>query len=569
MKLIRWLFLFFAASSMAQQPPFRVRLLSLYHLHDVNIAPEGPVSLQLLGKQEKLTNLLTVRVEDGSIRVGDRVVRQLAVDGQVRISGGTIRSMSVRVPLEISAVHGELRVIALYPTEVYVAAVLQGETAGDMPPEALKALAVAIRSYATKFRERHKEEHFDFCDSTHCQYLRTDVSAAVEQAVSQTANELLWDRGSPLPAYYHKDCGGKTEDVAAVWPDQRSAALVSHDDPYCRQVSKSWTAELGRAEIAQALAAAKLQVPEKWDRIAATAHTPSGRVQELEFRVGDSQQRATVSASSFRFALGRAMGWNTLKSDWYEVNGGGERFVFTGRGVGHGVGLCQTGAAEMAHEGKSYRDILAFHYPGAAIGASAQGIPWITRAGAKVDVRAVNASDAERVLPSTEEALGWASGRSGLALIGRAAVEVYPTVEMFRNSTGEPGWVAASTRGNHVRIQPPAVLGAKLSSLLRHEFLHMLVESNAKPGTPLWFREGMVLYLSGESQATVADAMTVDEIDQAIQARRDEESVRRAYRAASARVAALAKQYGNEQLFRWLRNGIPSNVVIGSDKVAK
>ncbi|ABF39933.1 Sporulation protein-like protein [Candidatus Koribacter versatilis Ellin345] len=568
MKVLRWLCLFFATTAMAQQPPFRVRLLSLYHLQEVTIAPDGPSTLRLDGKQEKLMSTIAVRVDGGSIRIGDRAAMRVAINGPVRISGGTIRPMSVHVPLEISAVRGELRVIAVYPTEEYVAAVLQGETAGDMPPEALKALAVAIRSYATRFRERHKEEHFDFCDSTHCQYLRTDVSPAVQQAVTQTANELLWDRGSPLAAYYHKDCGGRTEDVASVWPDQRSAALVAHEDPYCKRVSKDWSAELTREEIAKALEAAKLQVPVKWDRIVVTSHTASGRVQRLEFRVGESQQRATMSASSFRFALGHALGWNTLKSDWYEVSGNGDRFVFRGRGVGHGVGLCQTGAAEMARSGKNYREILAFYYPGTANAASAQGIPWISRAG-KVDVRAVNIPDAERVLPASEEALAWASQKSGLVLSGRAAVDVYPTVEMFRNATGEPGWVAASTRGDHVRIQPPSVLGSRLRSLLRHEFLHLLVESNAKPGTPLWFREGLVLYLGDESRSSVVHPMTTDEMSHAIETRSDEASVRRAYEAATTRVAAFAKQYGVRELLRWLRSGIPNDVAVSSDKVAQ
>ena len=78
----------------------------------------------------------------------------------------------VRSKVEISAKNGSLQVIASLPVEEYVGVVLQGETAGNMPPEALKALAVAIRSYTSRFRERHKEDGFDFCDTTHCQFLQ-------------------------------------------------------------------------------------------------------------------------------------------------------------------------------------------------------------------------------------------------------------------------------------------------------------------------------------------------------------------------------------------------------------
>ncbi len=69
---------------------------------------------------------------------------------------------------------------------------------------------------------------------------------------------------------------------------------------------------------------------------------------------------------------------------------------------------------------------------------------------------------------------------------------------MFRDATGEPGWVAAATRGQTIQTQPADVLkqAGTLESTLRHELLHMLIEAHAKPGTPVWFREGLVLYLS-------------------------------------------------------------------------
>jgi stage II sporulation protein D len=76
-----------------------------------------------------------------------------------------------------------------------------------------------------------------------------------------------------------------------------------------------------------------------------------------------------MSASTFRFAVDRELGWDKIRSDLYEVRGTGDHIIFSGRGSGHGVGLCQTGAEEMARQGKSYREILSFYYPGTELGA--------------------------------------------------------------------------------------------------------------------------------------------------------------------------------------------------------
>ena len=98
--------------------------------------------------------------------------------------------------------------------------------------------------------------------------------------------------------------------------------------------------------------------------------------------------------------------------------------------------------------------------------------------------------DSATVLNAAERALAWAEWQTRLHAALRPAVYVYPSVEMFRNATGEPGWVAASTRGNKIRMQPAKVLGTRVEKILRHEFVHVLLESDAAAQTPLWFAKG-------------------------------------------------------------------------------
>jgi stage II sporulation protein D len=557
--------LFFASICAAQQPSIRVRLLSLYRTSQAEVkpAPGTIVAVSLDSGRRELKNTFAVRTQENGVRVLDSTTAKLKLEGDFRLLAERIPAQHIHGAVEITSQTGVLTIIALVPMEQYVADVLEGETGGNMPGEALKALAIAIRSYTTRFRGRHKEEGFDFCDTTHCQYLRFDPPPSVLDAVNDTRGELLWDRGSPLAAYYHKDCGGTTEAAATEWPDQDSPALVSHSDRYCIRASQPWRAEIARSTIDRAVAAMGMQVPPGWTRITVAERTPSGRARILRFSIGNSSG-VPVSASALRFALGRDMGWNTLKSDWYEIGTQGDHFIFKGRGVGHGVGLCQTGAAEMAREGKTYREILAFYYPGAGIGRSAQGIPWKLVHTPDFDLRVVNEADLTPTRHAADSALEWATQASGLTLRRRPIVEAYPTVAMFRDATGEPGWIAASTRNEHIRMQPPTVLAEQTERVLRHEFLHVLIEGNAKPGTPLWFREGLVVYLGGDPPVADETTMSVETIDRVIASRSANADMRQAYQQAAAMVRDLDRRYGRAKLMNWLQNGLPEDIRRGA-----
>src|ERR1019366_9067091 len=102
----------------------------------------------------------------------------------------------------------------------YVAAVLAGEVSVLRSDEALKALAVAARTFGIYGRARHGAEGYDLCGTTHCQRIDlAGITPRLEAAAAATAGELLWFAGRPAFAVYSRDCGGATEEVAAVWPE--------------------------------------------------------------------------------------------------------------------------------------------------------------------------------------------------------------------------------------------------------------------------------------------------------------------------------------------------------------
>ena len=435
------------------------------------------------------------------------------------------------------------------PAERYVAGVLVGESSVFQSDEAVKAMAVAARTYAARMRGRHASEGFDFCSTTHCQ--RLDLAAIGERvtnAANATQGELLWFEGRPAFSVYSRDCGGHTEDVRAVWADVEAPYLRAQNDPYCKRAPWSWIVR--PQDLVRALRASKLNVPDDLVSITILERTSSGRAKTLAL-VGKGRT-VPIAAGSFRFAVGRELGWNKLRSEQYEIR----QLVFRGTGQGHGVGLCQQGADAMGTRGKSYREILASYYPGTQVSRTATGLKWLRLGGEGVNVWTVRPerdrkilAQAERLRRSVAAQLSWPP-RSGWEIY------VYPDVDTFRNATGEPGWVAAHSSGLRIDMQPQASL--------RHEMLHGMVENRAARGLPLWFREGVVAWLDRPGEIRAGESR--DEIG--IEQRQDRERAQRAYGAAKARVARLVAHYGEAAVLTWLERGLPDEVKNSSASTA-
>ena len=378
------------------------------------------------------------------------------------------------------------------PSEDYVIAALNGEAAPDEPMASLKAMAISIRTFALANANRHHAEGFGLCDSTHCQALRLGKARPeVERAVRETAGETLWFGGQRAHVYYTQHCGGMSEAAGAVWPAEQASYLAgNHADPYClRRSPAEWHARIALAQLSAIFRAQGWHTPSPISAIRVTRRSASGRAELLE--VTGRGAPAELSASSFRFAVDRALGWNQMRSDWYTV----ERFRRCpgdeGRGYGHGVGLCQAGAYEMAAEGHSETEILSFYFPGAVAGITPAGDGW----------QRSRARDG-RCSPPTPPAGWWPKEmppgprRSRCSALPRG--RPHGTGAAHHGAVppdhGEPGWMLASTRGSNVFLQPAAVRqnNGGTEALLLHEFLHVLVEQQAGEKAPLWLREGLV-----------------------------------------------------------------------------
>ncbi|MGO9518847.1 MAG: SpoIID/LytB domain-containing protein [Candidatus Korobacteraceae bacterium] len=549
----------------------RVRLWYLHPPRELHLRAEaGEAQLRKCAtcKPEAVTTL-ALRAEGSLLHIGNVSSANLRISGVYQMNATGEPSLRADFPIEIRAIDGHLLIIALMPMEEYIAGVLAGETGNFKSDEALKAMAVAARTFAIHFGSRHALDGFDFCDTTHCQDLRiAGIDPHLRKIAEATAGEILWYDGEPAAAYYAANCGGTSEDGRFILGNDEARApyLQEHSDHYCvRNGGSQWRSEVSKRELQHALATEGIVVPGMLHSVSVLHRTPSGRVEFLRVTGSGS---VMVSGLNFRTAIGRNIGWGRLKSNLYDVSDDGNAIAFHGRGSGHGVGLCQVGAEVMGEEGHSYREILAFYYPGTKLGVSAQGIPWRQVASDDVELLTTQPDRDRALLTMASRYVHQSEESTGLVYRTSPRLKIYPTVAAFRNSTGEPGWVAASTRGRTIQLQPSDVLrqAGTLEGSIHHELLHMLIESYARSGTPLWFREGLVLYLTGPSSGQSNSRQSfadVASLEKALRTPTNEEQLRAAYGEAYSRVAQLAQQHGKDVLLDWVQNGLPPELIAG------
>ncbi|WP_268235311.1 SpoIID/LytB domain-containing protein [Silvibacterium dinghuense] len=548
-----------ALSCLAQQDgggrDISVALFSTLPPRSITVAASGPQAWWALCatcRHQSFTTPLHIPAVHEVFAGGPLTVRD-EEHAQVRTADGRwhLRSES----------QGNIDVVLTLPSERYVAAVLMGETPSGEPQESLRAMAIVARTIAMRAvpaRSTSSQLPSDICDSTACQDMRLGpVSSAVREAVRSTAGKTLWWGSQRAQVFFSGSCGGTTESAGAMWPELAHVPyLRSIQDPYCvRKDRASWHAEIPLAEIQQIAMREGWHIPSHIASAQVIDRTSSLRSRTIAF-TDDSGKQSLVSAPALRLAVGRSLGWNLIRSDAYDLRVRNGILVLDGHGHGHGVGLCQQGATEMARMGRSYREILAFYFPGTKVRVTSTDEGW--KQGSQEDVRF--ASTIALKPPLIESAVSaWKIAKSSFPPREQVIPEVIfaPSTELFRQMTLQPGWQLASTAGATITLQPLSVFAANSASLattLQHEMLHVAVEMSTNEKTPLWLREGMVEVLAGDAPRT-PPSLSVADTERLLQNANSRHESEAAHRAAAARTRQLLEHYGMSTVRGWIIGG--------------
>ena len=271
----------------------------------------------------------------------------------------TVGKRVVRGRITVRGSGDRIQVLNRVGLEDYVASTVGGEMSASWPREALRAQAVATRTYVLHEASKRRSSAWDVKATIASQVYRgieaeTDETRA---AARSTRGEVLTYQGEPILAVFHSTAGGRTATAGEVWGQDLPYLRVIDVDEEDGAPHTYWRTQFAATDLTAILDAAGIGLA-GLEGISVTRRTPSGRVERLEVRGGT--KREELRGSRLR-SLVSALG---LRSTLFDVRATRDGFAFVGSGYGHGVGMSQWGARALAERGESYQRILARFYPG-------------------------------------------------------------------------------------------------------------------------------------------------------------------------------------------------------------
>ena len=277
--------------------------------------------------------------------------------------------------------------------EDYLCSVISSEMSADSPMELLKAHAVISRSWAIRAMQKPNHEDFHVCADDHCQryegLLRMNERAVeavrATKGLVLTYEQMVNDQmvNEVCDCRYYKCCGGKTEVWRTCWEDIDVPYIQSVECPYCGRVSAKtlrlvlnnydqettdfhdWKVTYTADELSEIIRTKSgIDFGQITDLIP-LQRGASGRICKLKI-VGTKRTEIIGKELKIRLWLSKTC----LYSSWFDISHNpspvtdNPSWILTGHGWGHGAGLCQIGAAQMAAEGHTYEEILQYYYPG-------------------------------------------------------------------------------------------------------------------------------------------------------------------------------------------------------------
>ena len=311
---------------------------------------------QILDKKEKVISSVQGRFQvsavTGGIKVGGRIFNADMIKFTSELIPLKVEDRMFRGEIEVYLKNAKLIVVNKLDIEDYVKGVINKEAIPSWPIEAKKTQAVLARTFAVYQKMFNpRSEFFDLAptvlDQVYDGLGKEDVTSV--EAVNATRGEVITIGSDPAKIYFHSTCGGTISSSAEIWKKDEPHLQELHC-PYCTKSSLyRWKRNLKAADIAKKLGVKSVK----------SISTVRGKTR-VESVVVDGKK---IPVNKFRELVGFSVIW----SNDFTVSKSGANFVFSGKGAGHGVGVCQWGMAGMAAQGKNHYEILKFYLKGIEI----------------------------------------------------------------------------------------------------------------------------------------------------------------------------------------------------------
>jgi stage II sporulation protein D len=341
-----------------------IRVAILQNAESATVVSSGGLIVQAPNDTVDATGQITVGAGPSGLTVDGQLLRSDRLEVRGRDGELTINGLTVGGRVIVKRQNGKLLAINALPLEDYVKGVVPSEMSAAWHPEALKVQAIATRTYALYKMRQNARKDFDVVASIKDQvYLyrgRAAAAGPAALAVDDTRDLVLAYRDEPILAVFSSTAAGQTEDAWNVW---------AVDMPYLKGVEcpfdlnspwYQWRTDVGLPMLEQRLRDEGFPVG-VIASLAPATYTKAGRV--IQVRILHSGGELYVKGDDLR----RVLGYTVLPSTQFDFDVDGMQVQFAGRGNGHGVGLCQWGAKELAERGYSAETILRYYYPGADI----------------------------------------------------------------------------------------------------------------------------------------------------------------------------------------------------------
>ncbi len=373
MRFLLLIFSLIVGASLFAEPEVRIGILTKYSLTEFEIQLTDTTRIFYLGKDTTLSKgKWSVKLKEGKIYFSNT---NLKIQGEhillrsnkaftitVR-SKDKIFSRSYTGNLEFYSKNKRILLVLTLPVEEYVSSSTYSEL-GELlfdksmtekgKNELIASQEIVIRTYIKNEKQRHEKEGYDFCDLTHCIHFAGNINK-----LSIYPGEILTGKNL-VNGYFHSTCGGKLTGPEVFWSKHEVSSHYKRgndgEEANCKSSPHfNWDTILATSELEEIL--------DEENLISIQTETKDERVMSLKYTNSDQKQKV-ISIAAFSTKTGKLHGWNKIKSNYFTITKIGSHYRFKGHGLGHGIGLCQWGAKNLAVNGKSHLEILEFYFPG-------------------------------------------------------------------------------------------------------------------------------------------------------------------------------------------------------------